>query len=298
VERLLAELRGTVRALAPAGTSVAAFMRRLRREPANRYRDGDELLAAARAEVHRAAALARAVVPVPREGVTIAPVPRHEEATTAAQYMLIDGDPPRYELQLNTGALLPGQLRHELANLVTHEGYPGHHLAQVVAERQRDLPRFRRRHLDSTFDEGWALYAETLRDEQGGFTPRERVGHLTDQLWRAARLVVDPGLHTGRMRPARAVRYFRAATFSTRATARAEIERYLDDPGQAVAYAYGKRRLLGIRAAVREILGDRFDARRFHARLLRLGAVPLAEAERAMLTWARRRAAQVPRGRR
>jgi uncharacterized protein (DUF885 family) len=183
-------------------------------------------------------------------------------------------------------------MRHELANLVSHEVYGGHHLAQVHAERQRALPRFRRRRLDSAFDEGWAFYAETWRDEQGGFVGRERVGYLTDQLWRAARLVVDTGLHTGRMSRKDATRYFREATFSTQATARAEIQRYIDSPAQALAYAYGKRRLLATRAAVQEILGARFDARRFHARVLALGAVPPSEVHRALVSWAKRRAAR------
>jgi uncharacterized protein (DUF885 family) len=271
---------------------VTAFLGRLRADPKNRYRTGDELVTAAKGELRRAARLARSLAPVPRAPVAIAAVPRHAETTTAAQYMLIDGRPPRFELQLNTGPLLSEQRRHELANLLSHEVYGGHHLAQVHADRQPSLPKFRRRRLDSAFDEGWAFYAEAWRDEHGGFEGRERVGYLTDQLWRAARLVVDTGLHTGRMSREQAVRYFREATYSSEATARAEIQRYIDSPGQALAYAYGKRRLLATRQAVQEILGPRFDARRFHTRVLALGAVPPEVLHRALVSWAKGRAAR------
>lgn len=190
-------------------------------------------------------------------------------------------------LQVNTTALLSAQRRHELPTLMTHEAFGGHHVAALHAEAQHHLPDFRRFAVMSAFDEGWALYAEQLRDEQGGYTPVERVGYLAQQLWRAARLVVDTGLHTGVMSRAAAVRYLERVALLPRARAEAEVRRYLDCPAQALAYYVGKEKLLALRTNVKRIQGTRFDLKRFHRKLLSLGAVPWGEAENALVAWAR-----------
>lgn len=293
VNRLLGELKREAKRIAPETKSLERFMRGL--TASSSYRDGKQLIQAAETEVGKAKELARAHLPVPRSEVRVEPVSAHEEATVEAQYM------PTGEregvMQVNTGKLLRGQRTYNMATLVTHEVYGGHHLAAMYAQKQRDLPAYRREAANTAFDEGWALYSEQLRDEQGGFEPRERVGFLVNHLWRAARLVVDTGLHTKTMSEREAVDYFRRATFASPENAKAEIARYIDWPGQALAYYLGKRQLIETRRTVEKMLGPHFDPRRYHAKLLSQGAIPPAELHRVMVGWAHRRAGQL-RGRR
>ena len=301
VKRLLKELQQTARQIDPKARSLGGFMRKFNASKDNHYRSGDALLSHARVELKEAKRQARQLAPIPRSKITLGRVPGYAEGTTTAQYLT---DPkrklPTGEMQVNTGKLLGDQLRSGMATLITHEVFGGHHLSYVYAKKQKRLPKFRREANNTAYDEGWALYAEQWRNDHKGFAPQQRVGYLTDQLWRAARLVVDTGLHTGAMTPKQAERYFRSSTFTGKAAAKAEIQRYVDWPGQALSYYYGKDHLLKTRGQVKRILGQRgFDARKFHAKLLSLGPVPLQEARRSMVSWAQRRKAQIKgRGRR
>lgn len=286
VARLRRELRRAVHAAFGSRASLPRAMKSLARSKTMRFRDPSDLVRAATAELERARAYAEEAMPVPDGELRVEPIPTHQEGTMLAQYLNPrDGEAT---LQLNTTTLLSAQRRHELPTLVTHEVFGGHHVAALHAEAQDHLPDFRRFAVMSAFDEGWALYAEQLRDEQGGYTKLERVGYLAQQLWRAARLVVDTGLHTGAMSRAAAVRYLERIALLPRARAEAEVRRYLDCPAQALAYYVGKERLLSLREKVKRIQGPaRFDLKRFHRKLLSLGAVPLGEAENVMLAWAR-----------
>ena len=291
VARLTRELERTAKQINPKARSLSSFMAGLKRRKDNRYASPQELIDASYAEIDRARELARAHLPVPRTRVTVRPVAPHQQDTVAAQYYA--SGPGEGTMEVNTGPLLASQRRNELATLVTHEVYGGHHLAAMYAERAGDeLPEYRAAQAATAFDEGWALYMEDLRDRQGGFTPEERVGYLVNHLWRAARLVVDTGLHTGAMSPAQARSYFQKSTFLDRKAAAAEIQRYIDWPGQALAYYVGKREILAIRAEAERILGKKFDPRKFHARMLRHGSMPMAELRGQMISWANRRAGQ------
>lgn len=291
VKRLERELARAVAAIEPGARSTEDALARLERRRGNRFATGAELLDAATRELGEARRVARAMAPLPTSTLRVAPVPAQEEATVVAQYLATgEGEG---ELQLNTGTLRPAIRRHALATLITHEVYAGHHHAAMRAQRQTRLPGYRRDAALTGYDEGWALYAEAWRDARGGFSPEERVGYVLMQLQRAARLVVDTGLHTGTLTRPAAVAYLRQAAHLPRAAAEAEVERYINRPGQALAYAYGMRQILRTKAACKKILGSRFDERLFHARLLALGSVPLDELERALTAWARRRAAQL-----
>ncbi len=291
VKRLERELARAVAVIEPSATSTEEGLARLARRRGDGFATGAELLAAATRELGEAKRDARAMAPLPRSTLRVAPVPAQEEATVLAQYLATgEGEG---ELQLNTGKLRPALRRHALATLMSHEVYAGHHHAAMRAQRQTRLPAYRRDAALTGYDEGWALYAEAWRDARGGFSPEERVGFLLMQLQRAARLVVDTGLHTGTLPRAEAVAYLRQAAHLPRAAAEAEVERYINRPGQALAYAYGMRQILRTKAACKTILGARFDERLFHTRLLDLGSVPLDELERALVAWARRRAAQL-----
>jgi uncharacterized protein (DUF885 family) len=221
----------------------------------------------------------------------VRPVAKYQEATVAAQYF--SNAPGEGTMEVNTGKLLAGQRKNELATLVTHEVYGGHHLAAMYAEKAGDGSTYRASAANTEFDEGWALYMEAQRDEQGAFTPEERVGYLVNHLWRAARLVVDTGMHTGRMTPDEAREYFQMSTFLDRKAAAAEIQRYIDWPGQALAYYSGKRKIIQIRAECQGILGKDFDLRGFHGKMLSLGSVPMSEVRTAMVQWANRRKGQM-----
>lgn len=294
VDRLQRELERTARKIDPSMKSLPSFMTGLSRQADNHFGGADELVTASRAEIARAREIVRSQVPIPRSEVSVEPVAGYQQATVAAQYFLrASGEGV---MQVNTGPLLASQQRSELATLVTHEVYGGHHLAALYADKAADrLPTYRSAAANTAFDEGWGLYSEQLRDEQGEFTPRERVGYLVNHLWRAARLVVDTGMHTGTMTPTQARTYFEKATFLSHDAAAAEIQRYIDWPGQALAYYVGKRKFNAIRREVKSILGKNYDPRAFHAKLLSMGSVPMDELEHEMRGWARRRAGQMGR---
>lgn len=291
VRKLLTQLQRVAKQIDPQAKNLPQFMDRLNRSKSSRYTSGAELLASAQEEILVAEKIAKRMAPIPSSQIKVTSVPPHEESTTAAQYLYTDKRTA--EMQVNTGPLLKGQRRYELATLVTHEVYGGHHLANMAMQQQTKLPKFRKEALSTAFDEGWALYAEQWRYDHDGFTPHQKVGFLVDHLWRAARLVVDTGLHTGTMTPKQAVEYFQKNTFSSRADAEAEVERYINWPGQALAYYYGKQQILRTKREVKRILGHQFDERAFHSKLLKIGAVPLDEMHRVMISWAHRRAAHL-----
>jgi uncharacterized protein (DUF885 family) len=291
VLRLKEELRQTARKIDPGMRDLQGFMKALNDRPGNAYADAADLIQSSEKEIVRARELARKQVPVPRSKVRVRPVAKYQEETVAAQYF--SNAPGEGTMEVNTGKLLAGQRKNELATLVTHEVYGGHHLAAMYAERAGDGSTYRASSANTEFDEGWALYMEAQRDQQGAFTPEERVGYLVNHLWRAARLVVDTGLHTGTMTPDQAREYFQMSTFLDRKAAAAEIQRYIDWPGQALAYYSGKRKILQIRKECEGILGASFDLRGFHAKMLSLGSVPMSEVKTAMIQWANRRKGQI-----
>ncbi|HUS65407.1 MAG TPA: DUF885 domain-containing protein [Kofleriaceae bacterium] len=294
VIKLQKELDRTARLIRPNMKSLSAFMVGLGQRKDNRYGSAQELIDHTYSEIKRTTKLARQQMPVPRSTVTVTPVAPYQEATVAAQYF--SPDYGKGVMQVNIGPLLASTRKNDLATLTAHEVTPGHHQAAMMAQKGEDkLSMYRSGRAETTFDEGWGLYAERLRDEMDGFTPEERVGYLTGHLWRAARLVVDTGLHTGTMTPAQARTYFGRATFISKDQAATEIARYIDWPGQALAYYVGEAKILKIRRQVKKILGPHFDPRGFHAKLLSSSSIPLDELSGVMISWANRRKGQVTR---
>lgn len=292
VARLTAELEQTARQIDPNMKSLASFMRTLRSSAGERYKGAQDMIETAREETAIATDLAHEMAPVPRHETKIAPVSKEEENTIAGAF-----DPGSKTFLVNTGPLLKGERKFNMATLATHETFGGHALASLYQDKlDGKLPSLRNGWISSTsFEEGWALYSEQWRDEQKKFTPRERVGYLVGQLWRAARLVVDTGIHTGTMTPAEATEYFHRATFEPKPAAAAEIRRYVNWPGQALAYQVGKQDILQTRAAVKASLGEHYDERRFHQKLLSLGSVDPSISRPQMMQWAKNREAQMVR---
>jgi uncharacterized protein (DUF885 family) len=165
--------------------------------------------------------------------------------------------------------------KYGLPSLTYHEGVPGHHLQISIAQQSSDIPTLRKISFYSAYSEGWALYAEQLADELGAYaTPLERAGYLQSFLFRAARLVVDTGIHTLRWSREQATRYLVDTTGFAAPRAQREVERYCTQPGQACSYKVGHMAWTRARASAQAALGPQFDIKWFHE-VLNDGAMPL-----------------------
>jgi len=171
---------------------------------------------------------------------------------------------------------LPSRPLYNLPALTLHESAPGHAFQMPIAMEHKDQPEFRQHTYISAYGEGWALYCEHLGLEMGIYeTPYERFGMLGYQIWRAARLVVDTGVHSQGWSRAQAMAYLRQYTALPEREIQTEIDRYIAWPGQALSYYLGERAILQARAKAEKELGDRFNIRAFHDAVLELGSVPL-----------------------
>ncbi len=168
-----------------------------------------------------------------------------------------------------------------------HETYPGHHLQGVIAQELGDkVHTFVRYTSNSGFSEGWALYAERVAEELGLYPePIDRLGLLSDQGARAARLVVDTGLHTKGWTRQQAVDYMLANTGWAESDIQNDVNRYISWPAQANSYMLGMLEIQRLRALAEERLGDAFDIREFHDRVLENGGITLPMLEQVILAW-------------
>ncbi|MGB7406878.1 MAG: DUF885 domain-containing protein [Pontixanthobacter sp.] len=170
--------------------------------------------------------------------------------------------------------------KNELEALAYHEALPGHHLQLSIQTQLGDVPAFRRFGGVTAYSEGWGLYSEELPKEMGFYTdPYSDFGRLGMELWRAARLVVDTGLHHKRWSREKAIQYLSDNTPNPNGDIRKAIERYAVYPGQATAYMIGKLKIMELRDRARTQLGDDFDIRTFHDTILTSGPVPLSIME-------------------
>lgn len=176
--------------------------------------------------------------------------------------------------------------KYRLAALAYHEALPGHHMQIALARENQDLPSFRRLLGFNAYSEGWALYAEKLAEEMGGYTSdEERYGQLIMELWRAVRLVIDTGLHAKGWSQQQALDYRLANTpFSEQDSIKA-IERYLVMPGQATSYKIGAIEIERLRKKAESALGRDFSLAKFHQVILGQGALPLDILEQQVDLW-------------
>jgi uncharacterized protein (DUF885 family) len=206
---------------------------------------------------------------LPRQRFTVLPVP----ADLAPSYTSGRGGPGAY--LVNTYDL-PSRPLFSLRALTLHEAAPGHAFQMPLARENEAQPDFRRNFYFNAYGEGWALYCEWLGDEMGIYeTPYERFGMLSYQMWRAARLVVDTGIHSKGWTRARAQAFLSDNTALTPREVETEVDRYISWPGQALAYYLGELNIRANRARAEKALGARFNIRAFHDTVLELGAVPL-----------------------
>ncbi len=224
---------------------------------------------------------------IPKTALEIRPVPAFKEKTDAGgsyQSGTPDGSRPGV-FYYNTYDL-PVRYMWEMETLYLHEAVPGHHFQISLAQENESLPAFMRFGGNTAYVEGWALYAETLWPELGMETdPYQRMGGLNDEMLRAMRLVVDTGIHTKDWTRDQAIDYMLSHSPMARTDATAEVERYIAIPGQALAYKIGQLTISRLKADAEAKLGERFDARAFHAQVLDTGALPMPVLEAKIGDW-------------
>ena len=247
-----------------------AFLRFLRTDPRFYAKSPEELLMRAAWTAKRFDGKAAQFFGyLPRSRFAIKPVPED----LAPFYTAGRGGAGIY--LLNTYEL-PSRPLYSLTALTLHESAPGHAFQIPIAMEHRDQPMFRQLTYISAYGEGWALYCEQLGLEMGLYdTPYERFGMLGYQIWRAARLVVDTGIHAQGWTREQAIEHFRQYTALPEREIGTEVDRYIAWPGQALSYYLGEREFLDARARAEKALGERFNVRAFHDAVLELGSVPL-----------------------
>ncbi|MGE3182266.1 MAG: DUF885 family protein, partial [Phycisphaerae bacterium] len=176
--------------------------------------------------------------------------------------------------------------KYEMRALAVHEAVPGHHHQVAIAQELEGLPEFRKNYWITAFGEGWGLYSERLGIEMGLYKdPYDDFGRLTYEMWRACRLVVDPGMHALGWSRQQAVDFMLANTALSEVNINAEVDRYISWPGQATAYKIGELKIRELRSKAEETLGDRFDLRAFHDKVLEAGCIPLDVLENRVNAW-------------
>lgn len=174
----------------------------------------------------------------------------------------------------------------QLEVIAYHEGNPGHHMQNSIAQEVEGLPEFRNQASFTAYGEGWGLYSELLAKEMGAYAdPYSDFGRLTTEIWRAIRLVVDTGLHSKGWTEQEAIDYFTANSPAAAGQIKSEVQRYIVMPGQATAYKVGMLKILELRTKAEAELGEDFDIRGFHDVILGGGALPLAVLERRVDAW-------------
>jgi uncharacterized protein (DUF885 family) len=176
-----------------------------------------------------------------------------------------------------------------MESLILHEAIPGHHYQVSLQQENLSLPKLMRFGWFGAYGEGWAHYCETLGPELGLYTnPYQKMGYLSDQMLRAVRLVVDTGLHTGKMNREEAIAYFLKNISYDEQGATAEIERYMATPGQALSYKIGALKIRELRDLYQKSLGAKFKLAKFHDEILNQGCLPLDVLDRKMENWAKK----------
>lgn len=176
-----------------------------------------------------------------------------------------------------------------MESLFLHEAIPGHHYQVSLQQENNTIPKFMRFGWFGAYGEGWAHYCETLGPEFGLYTdPYQKMGYLSDQMLRAVRLVIDSGLHTGRLTREEAIAYFLSNVAYDEGSAIAEVERYMAYPGQALSYKIGSLKMRELRTKYEKSLGSRFSLPKFHDEILNQGCLPLDVLDRKMENWAKK----------
>jgi uncharacterized protein (DUF885 family) len=295
VKRIRGQMDSVITALGFAG-DFAAFVHFLRTDPRFFHPDSATLIRSTRELMKRVdPELIRLFGKLPRTPYGVVPVPAYAARSQTTAYYepgsYKAGRPGNYFVNWYD---LKSRPIWEMEALSLHEAVPGHHLQIALADELENVPEFRKYGYLTAFVEGWGLYAESLGPELGMYRdPYSKFGQLTYEMWRAVRLVIDTGIHAMGWSREQAIEYFKANAAKTQHDIEVEVDRYIVDPGQALAYKIGELKLKELRALAAEELGDRFDVRAFHDQVLGNGPLPLDVLDRETRRWvARRRASQ------
>ncbi len=280
VKRIRAEMQVIIDELGFKG-SFADFLTFLRTDPQFYPKTAEELLKEAAFIAKKAdAMLPKYFGKLPRTPYGIQPVPAEiaPKYTTGRYSGSNRDDQPGY-YWVNTYALDKRPL-YEMEALTLHEAVPGHHLQISLNKELTNLPNFRRYSYISAFGEGWGLYSEYLGLEAGFYQdPYSNFGRLTYEMWRAARLVVDTGMHAKGWNRQQALDFMANNTALSMHNVTTEIDRYISWPGQALSYKIGELTIKRLRAQAEKELGETFDIRAFHDAILENGSVPMSVLE-------------------
>ena len=279
VARIDADMQATMKETGFKG-DFPAFLEFLRTDPQFYAKTPDELLMRASWIAKQVdAKLSRFFGLLPRERFGIEPVP----ASIAPFWTAGRGSAHTY--WVNTYDL-PSRPLYNLPALTLHESAPGHALQGELAEEQKDQPKFRSENYISAYGEGWALYCEKLGKEMGIYhTPYEEFGRETYEMWRAARLVIDTGIHHKGWTRQQAIDYLASHTALSHHEVETEVDRYISWPAQALSYKLGEIKIVELRARAEKELGTKFDLRAFHDAVLAEGSVPLPVLEERIGAW-------------
>jgi len=269
-------------------TDLPALYEKLRTDTAFTFRSRDDLIHTAESAVDRAkAAMPQWFGRLPKGSVIVDPCLKFEEKSGCPNSYVPgtpDGKRPgRWRINASDD---PPQPRAPLEGTAFHETIPGHHLQIAIAQEREDAHPITRYFFFSGFGEGWALYAERLAGEMGLYSSDlYRFGDLGEQALRAARLVVDPGLAVLGWSREQAIDYMVTHVPEARNASISEVDRYIANPGQATAYMIGRLEIERLRSDAKSRLGNRFDIREFHDRVLESGGMPLPFLRRHIEEW-------------
>lgn len=289
VARIDAEMRKTMRDSGFKG-SFEQFLKFLRTDPQFYAKTPDELMGVSAYVAKRTdGKIGDYFGLLPRRRFSIVPVP------DALAPFYTAGRGGLESCQMNTYNL-PVRPLYQIPALTLHECEPGHSFQAALSQEQKALPRFRQNLYFSGYGEGWGLYSEWLGYKMGIYrTPYEKFGALSYEMWRAARLVIDTGVHRYGWSRQRAVDYLASHTALSQHEVETEVDRYISWPGQALAYKLGQMTILKLRGEAESTLSPRFDERTFHDHILGMGAVPLNVLEDQMRAFIREEAAKAPK---
>jgi uncharacterized protein (DUF885 family) len=262
--------------------SLQDFFTHIRTDPKFKYPntpEGRELyLGDARAAIAQTMAVApRFFAHLPKAPLEVRAVESWRQETAAVAFYdqpALDGSRPGI-FYVNLADMTQVQ-KPQVAAIAHHEGAPGHHFQIARAQELSDMPKFRRQTTYGAYTEGWGLYSERLAGEMGAYQdPYARFGMLSLQVWRAIRLVTDTGLHAKRWSREQAVAFFRENSSLSDRDIGKEVDRYINNPGQATSYMVGQLKIAGLRDKATKAMGPKFDLHGFHEVVLASGALPL-----------------------
>lgn len=291
VDRIQGEMRAIMKNVGYEG-SLQKFFKFLQDDPQFTYEDSDAGREAYLKEATRiidvmTARLDEVFLRQPKAKLEVRRVEAFREKSAGKAFYnrpALDGSRPGYYYaNLYKISDMP---KYQMEALAYHEGNPGHHMQLSIAQELEGIPQFRKQNRVTAYTEGWGLYSEYFPKEMGFYQdPYSDFGRLAMELWRAARLVVDTGLHDKKWTRQEAIDYLTTNTPNPENDCIKAIERYIVMPGQATAYKIGMIKILELREEAKEKLGDKFDIREYHAVVIDSGPVPLNILEERVESW-------------